>query len=116
MYFAYKQEGRWLNSKVWDSQNQTFGDGYHMIAKYLSKVLIIAKQARLRYKMFVWYNTSNYAYLEMTLLCKVLLWYQIGRDKRHRKSLVNIPAHPPLYCNEEEIEGFDLKKEEVQTL
>ena len=100
----------WLNSKAWEGQNQTFGGGYHMIANYLSKVL--AKQARLRHKMFMWYNTtSNYAYLQMTLLCKVLMCYQIGRDKRQRKSLVNTRTHPlTLYCNEKEIEGFGLWK------
>ena len=86
-----------------------------MIAKYLDKVLIIAKQARLWHKMIVWYNTSNYAYLQMILLCKVWLCYQIDRGQRHRKSLVDIPTHPPLYCNEEEIEGFSLWKEDVQT-
>ena len=38
----------------------------------------------------------------------------MGRDKRCRKSFVNIPTHPPLYCKEEEFEGFGLWKEEVQ--
>jgi hypothetical protein len=34
--------------------------------------------------------------------------------KRLSKSLVDNPSHPPLYCNEEEFEGFGLWKEEVQ--
>ena len=38
----------------------------------------------------------------------------MGRDESHSKSLVDITTHPPLYCNEEEIEGFGLCKAEVQ--
>jgi hypothetical protein len=35
-----------------------------------------------------------------------LLCYQVGRCKENRKSLVEIPTHPPLHCNEEDVEGF----------
>ena len=28
--------------------------------------------------------------------------------RKRKKSLVEIPTHPPLYCNEEGTEGFDL--------
>ena len=38
----------------------------------------------------------------------------MGRDKRYSKSLVDIPTHLPLYCNEEEFEGFGLWNKEVQ--
>ena len=38
----------------------------------------------------------------------------MGRYERLCKSCVNNPTHPPLYCNEEEFEGYGLWKEEVQ--
>ena len=74
-------------------------------------------QIKLKYdKNDMWYNTSNNAYLQMIFFCKVLLCDKVGQGEWYRKSLVNIPPHPPFYCNDEEIEGFGLWKKEVQTL
>ena len=66
--------------------------------------------------MIMWYNAYINTRLQKINLCKVVLCSEIGQGEWLRKSLVNIPTHPPLHCNEEEIEGFGLWKEEVQTL
>ena len=52
-----------------------------------------------------------------TPLCKLSLCYEIEDAKEIERVLWKFPpTHPPSYCNEEEIEGFGLLKEEVQTL
>ena len=47
----------------------------------------------------------------MQSLCYSGKWVE---TKDREMSFVNIPTHPPLYCKEEEFEGFGLWKEEVQ--
>ena len=92
------------------------GNENHLFTKHLDKALIIARQVRIWHRILRWYNTSTNIWLQRTLLCKALCNGEIGQGKWLRKSLVNIPTHPPLHYNEEELEGFGLWKEEVQTL
>ena len=81
------------------------GDEYHMIAKNPNKVCILARQTRYA-KCICVVQHIPWDIRQMTLLCNVVLYYQIGRCKKHRESLVDVPTNPPLYCKEEEIEGF----------
>ena len=39
-------------------------------------------------------------------LMQNIIMLSIGRGERYMKSLVDNPTCPPLYCNEEETEGF----------
>ena len=43
--------------------------------------------------------------VHMQSLCDSSKWVE---TKDREKSFVNIPTHPPLYCKEEEFEGFGL--------
>ena len=52
----------------------------------------------------------SYVRNKYTLPCKQDFDTNVNVEKKSCRRLGKIPTHPPLYCNEEEFEGFKKRK------
>ena len=94
-------------SKVWNNQNQIFVVGNHLITKTLRKVHSCKANQVLTQHVYI----AQHIQLGISANNSIMQTVIVSPNRkvhRNRKSLVEVPTHPPLYCNEKEIEGFDL--------
>ena len=86
------------------------GNENHLCTRQLNKVLIIARQSRIWHRMVMWYNIYINTRLQRNVLCKALYGDVIGQDEWLRKSLVNIPTHPPSIAMKKKLKDLASEK------